>query len=230
MIVCHKHRFIFIKTIKTAGTSMEVLLSQWGGPDDVVTKIWPLIDGHVARNWRGLVNPIPDLRRRHDRPSRVIGRALLGVKYYNHMPAWAVRRRVGEDVWNSYFKFCFDRNPWEKAVSHWHMKRKRRDPNMTFDDYLWGGHYAHNYPLYADPDQPGKLLVDFVGKYENLAADLAHVAERLNIPFSGSLDVFAKSDYRSDRRPYQEVFTPKQRDRVVEIFHDEIDLLGYTFD
>ena len=36
MIISHKHQFIFIKTVKTAGTSIEVLLDSICGPDDVV--------------------------------------------------------------------------------------------------------------------------------------------------------------------------------------------------
>ncbi|PYL93687.1 MAG: hypothetical protein DMF14_00320 [Verrucomicrobia bacterium] len=41
MIISHKHKFIFIKTVKTAGTSLEVFLSQHCGPDDVLTPFAP---------------------------------------------------------------------------------------------------------------------------------------------------------------------------------------------
>jgi hypothetical protein len=37
MIVSHRHRFIFIKTHKTAGSSMEMALAPLCGPDDIVT-------------------------------------------------------------------------------------------------------------------------------------------------------------------------------------------------
>ena len=37
MIVSHGRRFIFIKTSKTAGTSVEMQLSKFCGPDDIVT-------------------------------------------------------------------------------------------------------------------------------------------------------------------------------------------------
>src|SRR5262245_11425347 len=37
MIVSHKHKFIFIKTKKTAGTAIEAALSELCGPEDVIT-------------------------------------------------------------------------------------------------------------------------------------------------------------------------------------------------
>ena len=41
MIASHQHRFIFLKTRKTAGTSVEIALSKVCGPDDVITEISP---------------------------------------------------------------------------------------------------------------------------------------------------------------------------------------------
>ena len=37
MIISHEHRFIFLKTKKTAGTAIEAALSQLCGPECVVT-------------------------------------------------------------------------------------------------------------------------------------------------------------------------------------------------
>jgi len=61
MILSHKYKFIFIKTVKTAGTNIEVLLSQQCGSSDVVTPIAPPGDGHRPGNYSGFVNPIPEL-------------------------------------------------------------------------------------------------------------------------------------------------------------------------
>lgn len=39
MIISHKHKFIFIKTKKTAGTSIEIALSSICDADDIITRI-----------------------------------------------------------------------------------------------------------------------------------------------------------------------------------------------
>lgn len=39
MIISHKHRFFFVKTRKTVGTSLEIALSKICGQDDVITPI-----------------------------------------------------------------------------------------------------------------------------------------------------------------------------------------------
>ena len=38
MIISHKHKFIFIKTVKTAGTSIDIALSKICEPQDIITQ------------------------------------------------------------------------------------------------------------------------------------------------------------------------------------------------
>ena len=63
MIISHTHKFIFIKTVKTAGTSIEGFLSQHCGPEDVLTPIFPPIEGHEPRNYEGSVHPLSEILR-----------------------------------------------------------------------------------------------------------------------------------------------------------------------
>ena len=50
MIISHEHKFIFLKTKKTAGTSIELALSQLCGPDDVIP---PITDSDEALRAEG---------------------------------------------------------------------------------------------------------------------------------------------------------------------------------
>jgi hypothetical protein len=202
MIISHKYKFIFIKTIKTAGTSIEIFLSQHCGPQDIVTPIFPHVEPHSARNYTG---------------------------YHNHIPAHAIRQQIGLDIWNSYFKFCVERNPWEKTLSNYHMKKSREDKGLTFDHYLSGNEFPINFYKYTEPGNPNKIIVDRVLYYENLMEQLGQIFMEIGIPFQGSLGVNAKSEYRSDRRPYQEVYTPEQASIISNIYKQEILLHGYKY-
>jgi hypothetical protein len=229
MILSHKYKFIFIKTAKTAGTSIEVFLSRHCGQMDIVTPIAPPIEGHRPRNYEGIINPIPEiLERPHKLLSALRHTFTSREKFYNHMAASLVQKRVPSEVWKSYFKFCVERNPWDKVLSHYHMHAAREGGSLSLDEYLTRGRFPINYFRYTDRSGR-KIIVDGVLRYENLLSELGEVLSQLNIPFDGTLGVAAKSEYRTDRRPYQEVFNDEQRRIVEKTFAREIELHGYRF-
>jgi hypothetical protein len=230
MILSHKHKFIFIKTAKTAGTSIEVFLSKHCDPKDIVTPIAPTVEGHQPRNYEGFINPVPEILERPGKLFSVLRHAITSRdKFYNHMPAREVRNRVPADVWNSYFKFCVERNPWDKVLSHYHMHAAREGGSLSLDEYLARGRFPINYFRYTNRSGT-KIILDRILRYENLVAELSEVFSQLKIPFGGTLGVTAKSGYRSDRRPYQEVFNDEQRKIVEKAFAKEIKLQGYRFE
>jgi hypothetical protein len=230
MILSHKHKFIFIKTAKTAGTSIEVFLSKHCAPEDIVTPIAPTVEGHQPRNYEGFINPVPEILERPGKLFSVLRHAITSRdKFYNHMPAREVRNRVPADVWNSYFKFCVERNPWDKVLSHYHMHAAREGGSLSLDEYLARGRFPINYFRYTNRSGT-KIIFDRILRYENLVAELSEVFSQLKIPFGGTLGVTAKSGYRSDRRPYQEAFNDEQRKIVEKAFAKEIKLQGYRFE
>jgi hypothetical protein len=109
------------------------------------------------------------------------------------------------------------------------MHTAREGGSLSLDEYLARGRFPLNYVRYTDGSGT-KIIVDRVLHYENLVAELSEVFSQLNIPFDGTLGVKAKSEYRSDRRPYQLVFNDKQRRIVENAFAREIELHGYRFE
>jgi len=214
MIISHKHRFIFIKTKKTAGTSIEIALSGICGPDDIITPISPKDEAtRQALGYRGPQN--------HVLPS--------GEQFYNHIRAHVVRWAVGEQIWRDYYTFCFERNPWDKAIS-WYYWERQFHPNLSLDDFFASGHFTQvggpgGYDLYSEND---KVIVDRVCRYETLAEEMATLAQRWGFEAFPSLPR-AKSEFRTDRRHYRDILTPQQRDQVARAFHREIQLFGYSF-
>ncbi len=229
MILSHEHKFIFIKTAKTAGTSIEVFLSKHCGPADILTPIEPPIASHRPRNYLGSINPIPEILERPGKFFWALRHSITSRdKFYRHMPALEIQKRIPRGVWKSYFKFCVERNPWDKVLSHYHMHVARESGPLSFDEYLARRRFPINYFRYTDRSGK-KIIVDRVIRYENLTDELAEVFSQLGIPFDGTLGVSAKSAYRSDRRAYQQVFNESQRRIVEEAFAKEIELHGYQF-
>ena len=175
MIISHKYKFIFIKTFKTAGTSVEAFLSQHCTESDILPPIDPSVVTHVARNYEGFFNPIPELIA--TRMSVLIAekgkfiretfwQLVKRRKFYKHMPALKVRARLPKEKWESYYKFCVERNPWDKVLSSYHMVKSRRfGEGFNLDNYFSRGKFPRNYPLYTDRD--GRIIVDRIVKYEN---------------------------------------------------------------
>jgi len=202
MIISHKYQFIFIKTRKTAGTSIEVFLSQLCGSNDVLTPIYPHVKPHVARNYDG---------------------------YFNHISASAVRSSVGNELWENYFTFCVERNPWDKTLSYYCMLNARQGGGLALGDYLLTGDFCTDYQAYTEPNNPSKIIVNHVVRYDSLNSELGVIFKMLGVPYNGNLSVYAKSEYRTNKRPYKEVYLECQAEVIKRAFKNEIELFGFRF-
>ena len=221
MIVSHEHRFIFLKTRKTAGTSIEVYLARHLGPDAVVTPVAPPVEGHRARHHDERFNPLPQILHQ-----RRFGPALHDLRrhrtFYNHIPAARIRERVGAEVWNGYFKFCFERDPWEKVVS-WYYFRRDRHPGMTFDEFVRTQPLPSDFHLYSLDD---RIAVDFVGQFSRLTTDLATALDHVGWPHPVEL-TREKGTSRPAHTATEARFTPELDARVADVFAREIAEFGY---
>jgi len=246
MVISHRHRFIFVKTARTAGTSIEIFLSTHCGPEDVLTPFSAPEPGHQPRNFRGAFNPLPELIERARtrgglRPFLIratLADFLTRRKYFHHIPAWQVQARTASPVWHDYFKFCVERNPWDKAVSGWSWYRHKYRAQISLDRYLdlleervrsgaaGVGAFPFNFPNYTHP-RTRRLMVDRVLRYERLEADLPSLLRQLGVPAEGALQARAKSGLRVEANPAQGGLSPDRIRRIERIFRPEIELHGY---
>ena len=227
MILSHKYRFIFIKTHKTAGSSIETLLSQVCGDDDIVSTMDPPAQDHRPRNWIGN-SPLDKLYAKYERMRKLIHKdsMFLNKHYYQHMGGARIKQLCGEEIWNSYYKFCFDRNPWDKVVSFYWWKMRGKEQKVPFSEWLRVKKLPLDHDLYSID---GKVDVDFVGRYESLAEDLAYVLETLGIQDAPQLPK-VKTGIRQDKAHYTESYNEGDRDFVAHLFQREIETLGYDFE
>src|SRR5580765_7503204 len=217
MIVSHAHRFIFLRTRKTAGTSIEIALSTLVGADGVITAVSPR-DEQMRSAWGGRR---PQNHLRHGisaQPDLVRPGPADGVRFYNHMPAIEARRELGTRIWSAYFKFCFERNPWDKVVSlYYHRHRGPRRPTMNAFFDSGEALDCLNWPIYTTS---GAVAADFVGRYERLADDLALALSQVHVPAPERLPR-AKSQFRPASAGYRTELSERERERVAELFADE---------
>jgi hypothetical protein len=230
MIISHRYKFIFIKTHKTAGSSMEMALGPLCGPDDVVTPMESNESSGIPRNYHEAT-----LLGRTYAKSRLARKCLdrhsplLGKWYYEHMPAGRVRELIGEDIWNSYHKFCFERNPWEKVVSYYNWKKFGQGRELPpFRDYVM--EKTHRLPLDARLYFDGKeCLMDEVIDFKNFNVSFTAHCQRLGIPYNGQMPR-EKTNITSHKVDYSEYYTDETRLKVSECFEREIQLMNYSFD
>ena len=203
----------FIKTHKTAGTSVEVVLREWCRPGDIVTPIsasderdFPPPEGVRPVTW----TVIPSWReqRRAGVSARRAAVALTMPRLYNHMPAGKVRA-LFPDLWERGTTFAVDRHPYEKAVSYafW---RARHDPSAdvsaVLDDVV-RHHPLSDRALYTSGHE---VIVSELVDFDRLWSWMADLAVSRGCSLPEPLPQ-AKSWARTDRTPAADLLTPEQK-------------------
>ncbi len=181
MIVSHKHKFIFIKTKKTAGTSIEIALSTICGDEDIITPINAedeIIRKKISnRNAQNYTIPFSKYSLKDWLRLLKNGKRL---EFYNHMPASEVLKYIDSSIWNSYYKFSFERHPINKSISHFKWRGKKK--NYTdFDFYINSGdiNIIKGDSFYIDAK--GEYLVDKVFKMEEMEKAFTSISKALKL-------------------------------------------------
>ena len=199
MIICHTHKFIYLKTPKTAGTSIEVFFEQFCEEGDII-------------GMRGKEN-IQKFK----------------PEWNNHMSAKKVCDKLDPDVWNSYFKFCSIRNPWDLMVSRYWYKRGMGLLESDFDTWICTEESCrNNFPRFHSID--GAFAMDFCIRYERLHEDIQHICSVLGLPCDLSTLPTLKSTFRKSPDHYSQYYTKESREWVQEKFSDEIERFNYAFE
>jgi Sulfotransferase family len=218
MLLSHVCKFIYLKTRKTAGTSVEIYFEPY------------CVD---PKNYSG---------ERHGRSAEVSEWGIVGSRriqadspWYNHMAAEEIRKLAGREVWDAYYKFCVIRNPFDKVVSYfWHeagseLGEKFRDADFTvvresFAAWTKRKCFPADRFIYTIADVPA---VDCFLRYEHLHGGMRQLCARLKIPWQPSRLGRYKSEYRKRAEPFEEYYTPEAAARVEEAFAWELDYFEY---
>lgn len=126
-------------------------------------------------------------------------------------------QEYGQEVWDSYFKFGFCRNPWDRMVSVYHGRKQilKKDIREPFHEWV-----------FVNTVRPQSLWlreVDFVGRFERFEEDFEKVKERLNI------DVKLPHENASKRKHYTEYYDEPSIEIVRSRFREDIERYEYEY-
>jgi hypothetical protein len=213
--------------MKTASSSIELNYGRSNmGPEDVLSYMEE--DLQLQQNNKGWFNPFPELL---DGSYKIYNTAFQfyhRFKFGPHQSARVIQHRVPKRIWNSYYKFTVERNPYDKMASMYFMNWGKDGvyrPGRSFDDWVRrGDNIPYNYPLYTWKD---KVIVDRILRYENLEQELTSLYSELGVDFIG-LNERAKSDYRI-ARDYRTIHSEYTKRATEDLFRKELNLMDYTF-
>lgn len=233
MIISHAHRFIFLKTQKCAGTSIELALSTICGPQDVISLLSEdeeeyrrQIGGHQQNDSIPLaLQPVSMRVIRHFgfRKFSSAGR------FYSHMPAVEIRRFMDPQLFDSYRKVTVVRNPWDREVSRYYGRYRDSKKPASFEHYIRWPRYKPDRKTFRLYSIDNKIVADTVMRYENLQTDFEAFVRSLGIEHPVELPR-AKGKFRpQSERNYRNLYTPETAAIVARRYAREISAFGYQF-
>lgn len=231
MLVSHRKQFIYTKTGKTGGTSIESYFEPSCMPDNE----WSF--SHARDEY---VNSTGIIGYR--------GNNSKGKKWYNHMSAKEIKVILGNYIWDKYFKFCAIRHPFDKLISEFYFFENSLNKssllNLNFFKFrislLLGGnsnneidrfrYWVLKYGYPSDRDKyliDGKVCIDYFIKYENFKDGIQHVCSILGIDFASEHIRRLKSGIRPSNYSIKDYYDTKTIEIVLERYEFEMELFGY---
>jgi hypothetical protein len=173
MLVSYSKKFLFLRVPKTGGTSINAALLPYHNP-------------HERKLYARLIRRLP----------------LIPTPYqfqaFDAHPHWCMLKAkcvLPEGLFNSFFKFSFVRHPvdWQISVFKHILRYEHLDDfavefaevykYRSFADYIhWRIDHGPIPQVTQMVGEDGRLLLDFVGRFENLSCDFETVCRMINIP------------------------------------------------
>ena len=206
-MIYKEKNFIFIHIHKTAGKSINNALHKFQDNVPFKYKLWNKIYSKPLNK-----KPIyPDY-----------------LMLDTHTNATEYKKFLGNE-YDKFFKFAIVRNPFDWQVSMYFFMKEQKNHfqheiinKFNFNEYIeWRVNEDFQLQKSFVVDEQDNLIVDFVGKLENIKNDFNHIQDRLNI--QTSLPHVNKSKHK----PYYEYFNRKTSNIILEAFEEDFNFFGY---
>jgi hypothetical protein len=220
-MISHKHQFIYVHIPKTAGTSIGSAFGDYQEDDSRLRQ-----DHRLIRNIADTVPPWQSGKYRPAELSRFIYQRFCAVRDGVEV--------VSQQQYESYFKFAFVRNPWERVYS-WY-RNVMRDPlhqrelnvsgDLSFDNFVdsqlqqWAMRPQFNWLT----DRQGNIAVDFVGRFERLGADFELVCNKIGMEPPELPAMLSTGGHT-----YADAYSDQARRKIAQFYRFEIEYFDYQF-
>jgi hypothetical protein len=231
MLISHRYKFIFLKTEKSASSSLFHLFKKIVSDSDKLYRAHPKVKKELLREYgtladfsfesctsKGLMRQFPQF---------------FGV--HRHGSAADVRSFLGSELFDSYTKITSERNPWDRQVSLF-AHRVNKNDHLTLLDFdrcirspMYNAlHYnrLHNWNIYAIDNQ---VVAGQIIRFEHLQSDLERVLEAIGLDPDKYALSHSRGQYRKNQGSYRDHYTAESRELVRKWYAREIDYFGYEF-
>lgn len=244
-MILFKHKLVFIKTKKVAGTSISAFLRNFASEEDIIPCITPRDEyycierGLYSRNYSD--NPEAEKHytelvkmKKFDEASSFLLNE-MNIIYHSHAPAKKAKSLINEKGydWDDFYKFSIDRNPYSYvlSVSAYNNTAYNSGVKTEHDKeriirntkvVLTKKSYKLNEEKYTDG---GKVIVDNVLRYEELPGNLHEVLRAVNIKTDiklPSLKVNTVGKLTPD-----DVYDEELKEKIYKRFQSTFERMGY---
>ena len=143
---------------------------------------------------------------------------------------------MDEEKWKIYKKFCFIRNPYERALSGWNHINIKLNLKSDFFDYINKPNllndvsdieYGHIFMSQKRQieDETGECGVDIIGRFEYLENDLRVILN--NLGFEKIFHPIEKVNVSNKNGAEDVIFEKKTIRKLNHLFADDLDFFHY---
>lgn len=213
-MISHKYKCIFIHIPKCAGSSIRDFYFDYPNLD------WKVANYDLLYGWC----PVRKIHLQHATPEQLVETSL-----------------IDKDIWHSYFKFSFIRNPWDRAYSDYLWIQKDRNIKGSFKDYIFaqgsfkkifrdnsnkefrGDHLTNQVEYVSNQHYP----LDFIGTFESFQKDIQEINNILGIKKTFNIHT---NNSKKRYYHYSNFYTNTKKRYVETVFKEDIERLDYSFE
>ena len=251
-IISYSKNFIFVKTNKTAGTSLEIVLSKYCNDKDVIgqigndEKIRSELGYRTAQNHKGklskkinlgffidpflwLILKTPLKRFLHLRYSPSIFSPLVAENNLveEHFSMSKIQKLVGEKFYENSKKITIVRNPYTQILSyyHWQFFRNKISPKTTIYEFVKKeSEFFFNNEISLLKNLNGRVNFDLIIKCEEIHEGINKLSKMIDIK-DDVYNIFKNIKAKSGlKKKYNQL-----DEKSIEIVNNKADFLFKNF-